>query len=381
MNPLETYYLIGTCLGLENNHGRREQILSRFSQPGFDWDAVVFMGSNHFVLPAIYISLKNAELLPALPSEVSEHLERICQMNEDRNRKVMEQADRLKRVLRYGGFSPVFIKGAASIIGGLYPEPAARMLSDIDLVIQESEIHETVELLKGDGYSHASMRKEDWPFMHHFPTLSHPDEPASVDLHFLPVGRRYSHMMSGWETRLENCEFPSVRSDSYSKSREDGKAGSQKSNIPFLIPSSEDSLVLNFLHSQLQDRGDFMASVSLRSLYEFYLLRKRTGLENPAIIKKPGLLRKYRRYVALCDRTFDQSEPGPKTHSLSTRAYLIRFEYRKRSRTYYRVSTFSRRTLDRLGHFARVITHSFFYKSYRTYLFGRLTDREWWSER
>jgi hypothetical protein len=78
MTHKEIFYLIGKCLSLnEQSLNEKQALRTKIENGEIDWKLFVKVASDHLVLPAIYISLKNNNLLDILPSALSEHLANI----------------------------------------------------------------------------------------------------------------------------------------------------------------------------------------------------------------------------------------------------------------------------------------------------------------
>jgi hypothetical protein len=117
---------------------------------------------------------------PGLPAEVSEFLAEILRRNRMRNRMLMDQLVEASGALNSAGILPVLKKGAAMLL----TDPAsiaARMVSDLDLIVARSKIERAVEALRGIGYRDADEGAQP-------ATLSRSRDAGAIDLHFAPRG-------------------------------------------------------------------------------------------------------------------------------------------------------------------------------------------------
>ena len=351
------YYLLGRCLVLDDFSVFQEEISRLLRQRDFPWETFVFTGSNHLVLPALYHKFFTCGLLDQLPRDLCAHLEIIFRLNEKRNQQILKQAVEMNRVFRSAGISPVFIKGVASLVRGIYTHPAERMLSDIDCVFSRSEVYDAVEILRKEGYTHANYREEDLPLMHHFPTLTGPGSVVPVDLHFAPVAGGYSRYLRSWEDRTTVVDdFPVAE---------------------MMVPGLEDMAVLNFLHSQIQDHGDYYAKVSLKNLYEFYQITRSGGLPSLNPSKRGRIAGKLENYAALAERTFYPVSSRTKQYSRGTRMFLHRFDLNKSSKFYSGLSRIGRHLLFQAAYYLKLLFQAVLQRKYRRYVFVRIRDRVW----
>ena len=357
MNPREIYYLLGKCLVMDDFPGFKEEVSGLTGREDFPWEAFVSAGSNHLVLPALYYKFRTCGLPEVFPPELRDHLEGIFLLNQTRNKSILDQAVEINTELRNAGIRPVFIKGVASLFLGIYAHPAERMLWDIDCVIPGSQARDAVEILRKEGYTHRAYRDEDLPIMHHFPTLSRAGLPAPVDLHFRPVAGGFGSLLHGWEDRTVMAG--------------DADGG------PIETVDPADLALLNFLHSQVQDHGDYYARVSLKNLYEFYRLNRSRDPLSGIPLPKGGIYRKLENYRALAGRTFTPDPGRVMPGGIRTRLFLRRFDLNKSSRAYYLVSRSSRQLLFQSAYYLKLLSRAMVQKKYRRYVLVRMGDRAW----
>jgi len=334
----------------------QKEITEILPSPDFPWEQFVFMGSNHLVLPALYHKFRICKMLGLFPLELRQHLAGIFEMNDTRNQQIVQEILYLNTLFRNKNIDPVFMKGAASLLSGVYSHSAERMLSDIDCLIPPKSMNDAVHLLVDEGYNHEDYRSEDLPFMHHFPSLSK-EEAARIDLHYLPVTPKYIRYMENWEQRVRTIEL------------EDGAIAK--------VPGSEDMIRINFLHSQLQDHGDYFAAVSMKNLYEFQRLR--TGTQNSHVQASDfGRYRgKYKNYVALAASAFPSQQGISNTPGTKRRIFTLRFKLNRTFRLYSMTSRFFRTALLQMGHYAGFLGKAIYSKKHRNYLSARLRDPKW----
>lgn len=96
------------CHKVESN----EELLLKFIQ----------LSSNHLIIPAVFKRLKERELTGCFSVELAEHLEDLLQLNIDRNRQILQQIEEISAYLNYAGIEPVYLKGTANLLDGLYTD-------------------------------------------------------------------------------------------------------------------------------------------------------------------------------------------------------------------------------------------------------------------
>jgi hypothetical protein len=357
MSPKEIYFFLGRCLALEDIPELKQDVREEFNRPDFSWEQFVQVGSSHLVLPALYVKLRNAGLKEALPEDLHKHLEQIYMLNVERNRKLLEQISWLDQLLKQSGIYPVFLKGSGALLEELYADPGERVLADIDCLVGKENFEHAAQLLQKEGYTHPPFVREKLPLMHHYPSLFKAGEPAPIEIHKYPVGIR--------QLQYLNLEEINAR---MSRPKEAGRPS---------ILSGHNQILVNVIHSQLKDGGQYYARIPLRSMYEFYRLTRRHDLSDLRI-RSDRLRLVLNNYMAVAARLFTPAEPLPLENRLRTRMYLHRFSLNKTSRWYNRMSHFLRSLAELIYNYVYLLATSLFNKEYRKYLRTRITNPAWY---
>jgi hypothetical protein len=357
MSPKELYYFLGKCLALDELPQLRQDILEQVSKPGFSWEQFVRVGSSHLVLPALYCKLRNSDLVSQLPPELTAHLKEIHTLNTERNKGLLKQIHWLNSLLFQEGIRAVFLKGSGALLGDLYSDPGERVLSDIDCLVREGDFDDAVNLVKGEGYTHPPFLPEKLPLMHHYPSLFKTNEPAQIEIHKIPVGKR----------QLKHLNLEDMWSACAQPGEKDG---------PWIL-SGTDQILINVIHSQLKDRGQFYANIPLRNIYEFYRLSCCFELPTSKSLK-PRMKRVLNNYMYVAEKLFTPTESFPLKKSLSSRVFIRRFELNKTSRIYNRLGKFFRTLTEILYTYLYIISKALMHKEYRSYLRINLTSLAWY---
>ncbi|TPV35766.1 nucleotidyltransferase family protein [Paucihalobacter ruber] len=145
---LSTYKLIGQIISFS---GTKETLVQQLKDYQ-NWEALVYYGSQHLLLPTIYKRLKDLQILHLLPDDLVAYLEEIHQINHNRNLLLLQQIKQLHGVLSEAHVNHLFLKGAAFLIKGAHSNNLERMVGDIDILVDVSQAQKAFELLKENGY-------------------------------------------------------------------------------------------------------------------------------------------------------------------------------------------------------------------------------------
>ncbi len=356
MNNLELYFLLTKLLAPDES-GDYSGIIKDFSREDLSWEHFTYLADHHLVLQAIYPNAKSADLLQYFPDALTEHLKIIHDLNAERNANAIEQCRSLTSVLNKAGISPMFMKGAANILDGLYTSPGERILHDIDILVPATDFEASVSVLMSDGYtSNYTFDPEIHGKAKHYPILYKPGKDVYLEVHRMPVSIKYTRVFST-EMVFEQKQPLKSLPGSYSM-------------------SLEHRIMHNFIHSQLEHSGQYYGKVFLRNLYDLHLFARSADPETALIS-----LGKYRRqsagYLDVYYRAFgieapERNLPIPYFHFYSRRYHLyLRYPF---------ISNFSTLFLRLYRSFILKPLNAVFHKGRRRILIRKILDPAWYKK-
>ena len=255
MTYKETFYFTGQCLSLEEHPSLGRTIVKRIQKDEFNWECLVQLCSDHLVIPALYLQLKAHGIPPYLPRELNRTLTEIYTLNLERNSKILLQVEDIVAALLLKSIVPVFLKGTANLLDGLYCDLGERMIGDIDFLVPEEDYLQTAAVLVGMGYNHQGADYFDFKSLKHYPRLSKPSAVAPVEIHRLPVPSPYADQFNSAEIFR------------------DKKAVAWKKGL--FVPSDQHKLIHTFIHGQLAEKSHAYKQSTFRELNDLYRLSKR----------------------------------------------------------------------------------------------------------
>ncbi len=360
MKNNEAMIFVGKCLTLGKYPERSEEITNEIQSGAFSWEAVIYAASNQFVLPAWYIQMKNAGLLGTMPEELLLHIESLTNQNRERNRKIINQANEIASLLNKHGIAPVFLKGTAHLLLGLYSDIGERMIGDIDFLVRDNEILQVAETVKSVGFEplskyNAKLHGE----MKHFPRLVNYDYPAAVEIHrevMNPPNQKYFTASSILNSLIKI----------------EGK------NSCF-SPNYKNLLIHNMLNAQINDSSYSNASVLLRQSYDLFLLAEKETPEN--VYHEFGLFRKEARaWIATSSKLMGNPPVLGIKKSASLEFYVNWYCFLQK---HYRVAAFYRNVkyiIWRIGRYISIPVQALFNPVARAGIVIRLTDKSWYGK-
>lgn len=221
------------------------------------WPELISFANHELLAPALWVALRDKELVSELSDGTAEYLRRVHAVNRVRNDRIRTELKEVIRALNEDGIEPVLLKGAIDLVASRYSDPAARILRDLDIFVPQPQHTRVLAILSSIGYQATA----DW-LQTYFTELSRPGSIAPIDLH--------------WYVSAQRNVLPPEEALQNSTTMTAG-------DLRFSILSPGHQIVHNILHSEMQDRGSAVGFVWLRQLLDLVaicgLYRYEEGLD------------------------------------------------------------------------------------------------------
>ena len=237
-----TMQLIADILSFKDNG---DALSKQITHTTTDWDAVVIIASNHLMLPALYCRLKAKSLLERLPEDLKSYLEEIADINRGRNEILLAEAHEITQLFNKENIDHVFIKGMSLIAGGIYNDPAERMVGDIDILVAENQIHTAFDLLTKHGYTDTVTSIITANNHRHLPRQVSSKKFGAIELHTEILIHKHRPLID------KNQVLNNKRIDN-----------------GIAIPSIEDSIKISILAFQINDKARIYGHLSFKAIYD-----------------------------------------------------------------------------------------------------------------
>jgi hypothetical protein len=357
MDHFQTYNLLARCLSLDFAESQRQPVIRAFESQDFDTGKFLKTADNHLVIQSLYPLLEKHDLLSHIPAELADHLEMVFKINATRNEKITGQVQVINALLSRENIFPLYLKGTGNILDGLYPHPGQRILHDIDFLVEDMNFEKAAGILLKNGYhSYIPFNPENIKDIKHYPILHHENFPAHVEIHRIPVNKKYAVKFTS-EMVFRDKVRPLLASDCF-------------------VMSNGHRAIHTFIHSQLEDKGYYYAKASLRSMYDMLLLSGRVSLED-TFSAFGHYRRKSEAFLDIMYKTFGIKPAGHSSFILNNYLHSTRFFLNHRYRLVNLLSYFLLRT------FLAYIINPFLAitdKELRKLLIGKLKDRNWYGK-
>ena len=345
MNYKETLFFIAKCLTIALEGKNRDKIELILKTTDVDWDAVVKVSTAHYVFPALYCNFKRADFLKYLPADLVNYMKHITDLNRDRNKQIISQAQDLNTLLLKNNITPIFLKGTGNLLEGLYDDIAERMVGDIDFLLSKKDSSSAFKILKSNNYYTAENLLNNPPDHRHFPRLVKQENIAAVEI----------HKEVTIEKHRDEFNYKIISEDA------------QQIN-DFLVLNFENQLSLSIIASQINDSGFNLKKISLRNAYDVFLLSKKVDTKK-AISKFTKLNNPLNCFLANCNLVFGDLESLKYNKTEEAENYLKAFNkslYRSKSTINFKLIRIN--LYRKFGKFCKSIFNS----EYRKWLLNRI---------
>ncbi len=358
MSYKDVLYFVAMCLTISQEKKNKQIIEARLKKNDIDWEFVVEVSTGHYVFPAMYCALKREGFLTYLPQELLNFMEYVADTNRDRNIQIISQAKELNTLLLSHNITPIFIKGTANLLAGLYSDITERMVGDIDFLFSSQDYPKAIRVLKENGYYYQDDEPERlMPEHRHYPRLIKKDHIAAIEIHDKLLIEKYANEFN-YNTINNSIQIVD----------------------DFAMLSEAHMLNFSILANQINDYGYLYRRITLRSAYDVFLLSKKVSATN-AVNSVGVLSHPLHCFLAACEEVFNSPDSLTYTQTIQTKAYLKLFKEqftnpRKAKRRHTRIKTYLY-----LKKVLTILYKYISYKKYRTWLFFLITDPAFWKRK
>ncbi|WP_436794239.1 nucleotidyltransferase family protein [Actinospongicola halichondriae] len=227
--------------------------------PAVGWPALLEVAAQHQLLSGLWSAL-HRQGVPALPPALAAAKRSPLAIvsarharNAERIADLGAQLDRILDVLEVAGIDAIPFKGAHWLAAGLLPDPAAREMVDVDVLVPSSLADAAAEALARIGYRAEDAPADAEPTDHQLRPMSAPDRFGSVEVHVEPLVEFRRSLLQADELR-DRARVQIV----------DGMSRR--------VPDPTIAMVLLLGHAQLQEDGGRLLELPLRALHDLHEL-------------------------------------------------------------------------------------------------------------
>lgn len=189
---------------------KKPSIIANFNDG--HWDILTCQARAAGLLGRLHFLFKQQSLLSKIPPYVIWHYQAVTQIMDRLKKNALREVDELSQILHSHNIKTTFLKGAAYQICSTACNEG-RFMSDIDMLVDKSEINHVKGLLLQHGWLTTPMDEYDQHYyrewMHEIPPLRHVKRGTILDVHhnILPLTNKNSPLAVNLNTRIVNHEW------------------------------------------------------------------------------------------------------------------------------------------------------------------------------
>jgi hypothetical protein len=234
----------------------------RLDQPDDEqWESLLDLAAGEWLLPALWSAGLARGWFASIPTDaraaLESHLHRgtaappllledAYDDNRARTTSLLAEGEVVLRALGGAGISAIPLKGWHTILADWWPDPANRVLRDLDVLVPEADADRAVDALATAGFTPMGAPLDDYAD-HQRPAMSSPEHPMSIEVHTALAVSRWRAVLPAEDV------FASVR---------DGRM------------TTTHAVVHSIVHAQLHDEAHLLRHLPLRALHELAVLSR-----------------------------------------------------------------------------------------------------------
>lgn len=223
---------------------------ARLKTDAINWETLVKVASNQYVLTTFYCRMEQKQLLDLLPEDLTTYLSQLTSINRNRNTAIAKEVTLVANLFIKNQIEHVFFKGAGLLMGGYFKDFGERMIGDIDVLVRSKDKKCAFDLLTQNGYDHSIGFDYDNKDYRHLPRQVNNKNMAAVEIHDNILINGHRHLID-----LDPVFEMSIK----------------KNNIN--IASRNHLQLINILTAQLNNYGYYYNHIPFRSVFDTMVLR------------------------------------------------------------------------------------------------------------
>jgi Uncharacterised nucleotidyltransferase len=225
----------------------------KVSTDDFSWVNFISLAHEYRVSSAVALAMEACEFSKSPPKAAIDYFTGIAAYYRRRNERIRDEAIEVATILNRIAITPVFMKGGAHMLAGLYADISMRQMADLDILVPATSIDDCVAALATHGIKQAAT--DIHPRSHHYRPLGRSDLPVVIELHHEVLAYPRGEFLTSDEVRASMLKL-------------------ENSGAQFAVPSPACAVIHNISHSQLGNHDYVYGSVDLRSLLDLALLSR-----------------------------------------------------------------------------------------------------------
>ena len=291
-----------------------------------DLENVIKITSSHLVIPPFYLKIVKNNYTKYFPVEFINYLEEIFEINKNRKKILLEELNKIDKILHPFKGKYIFIKGAYLLRNKFYTNFGERMVGDIDFLVKENKFNSVVEILHKNKFKSEYLLK--FRKSNHYPRLINEKFFFGLEPHN-NILKKHNNLINL-----------------------DKLFGNKKSELQCEL------IKIIILNSEINDHGHFFANYNYRTIYDIFLFEEK--IINNINEKENKYLRRFFLKTNIIGLTSNKI-----ILNFWDKLYKRRFKLKNNNKLYRKTDEFFCRSFQKIYLLDKKIIEFLFNKSYR----------------
>jgi hypothetical protein len=129
-----------------------DQLASTVRSCSLSWGDLVRDSIDLYLAPSLRFEMQTTGVWDLVPAAAQDILGELADLNRARNQKILATISDIAMKVGARSATPVFLKGAACLMSGVYGDLARRFMMDIDVLVPADEFQVSISALMESGY-------------------------------------------------------------------------------------------------------------------------------------------------------------------------------------------------------------------------------------
>jgi hypothetical protein len=354
MNYKEALLFISKCLTITHNKTNGVIVKNAILSEVVDWNNVVRLSTKHYVFPVLYCNFKKVHFLQYLPNELVKYMKYITGLNRERNLLILDQAKEINKLLLANNITPLFLKGTANLLDGLYEDIAERMVGDIDFIVEKTDADKTLKILLANQYDYSEKTSEQFGYIKHYPRMIKKGSINAIEVHLEMTLEKFSPVFN----------YQTI------------KPGLRKVN-GYTLLSHTHQIAHTLVNKQLNDYGHLYKNIALRNYYDVYLLSFKANTLK-SILEFTKIFDSLNSFLSNASFIFPNSPTIIFEENSKTLRHQKSIIKRLEAPSKYRFRSIIRKKYLRIKIRVNLLIKACYSKKHFVYVMSKLTDIKWY---
>jgi len=215
-------------------------------------DHLIKTSTNHLVLPSLYYNIKKKKLKKKFPNDFIKYSKYIYKNNFKKNKSLILECKKIASLFNKNNINYCFIKGASLLLCNVYQSIGERMIGDIDILVDSSQLIKAHSLLATMGYVSGGKYSYISSEFRYYDRQINKENDVAIELHRRAIEIKKHEYLNSSDILANKHSLNNI-----------------------YLPRIDHMFLINIYSFQINDFGYFRLSYNYRNIYDSHLILKK----------------------------------------------------------------------------------------------------------